>query len=90
MRRRADIRYTIVLEFDDGDSTVAKRIEVMRFHRVDRSQASGDVGLSLVEGKSFVADRYFRQCRDLDAAAPTLALTLSNLTEHRSEVAADA
>jgi hypothetical protein len=33
------MRCTIVLEFDDGNGTVAKRVEVMRFHRVDRSQA---------------------------------------------------
>lgn len=46
-RRRADMRCTIVLEFDDGSGTVAKRVEVMQFHRVDHSQASGDVGLSL-------------------------------------------
>lgn len=32
----------------------AKRVEVMRFHRSAENQVSGDVGLSLIEGKSLV------------------------------------
>ena len=48
------MRCRIVLEFDDGDGTAVKRVEVMRLHRGAGSQASGDVGLSLAEGKSLV------------------------------------
>lgn len=48
------MRCTIVLEFDDGDGTVAKRVEVMRLHRATENPTSGDVGLSLAEGKSLV------------------------------------
>ena len=47
------MRCTIVLEFDDGHATAVKRVELMRFHRADCG-ASGDVGLSLAEGKSLV------------------------------------
>lgn len=46
------MRCTIVLEFDDGDGMAMKRIELMRFHRDTDNPASGDVGLSLAEGKS--------------------------------------
>jgi hypothetical protein len=45
---------TIVLEFDDGDGSGVKRTEVMRFHRAVEEQTPGDVGLSLVEGKSLL------------------------------------
>ncbi len=48
------MRCRIVLEFDDGDGTAVKRVEVMRLHRGAGSQASGDVGLSLAEGRSLV------------------------------------
>lgn len=48
------MRCTIVLEFDDGDGAAVKRVEVMRFHRSAENQVSGDVGLSLIEGKSLV------------------------------------
>ncbi len=41
------MRCTIVLEFDDGDGTVVKPVEVVRLHR-----AAGS--LSLAEGKSLV------------------------------------
>jgi hypothetical protein len=47
------MRCTIVLEFDNGDGSVVKRVEVMRFHRPTEDQTPGDVGLSLAEGKSF-------------------------------------
>ncbi|MDQ0138462.1 hypothetical protein J2T05_000035 [Cupriavidus necator] len=47
------MRCTIVLEFDDGQGTVVKRVELMRFHRAECG-ACGDVGLTLEEGKSFV------------------------------------
>ncbi len=48
------MRYTIVLEFDSGDGSVVKRVEVMRFHRSIEDQTPGDVGLSLTEGKSLL------------------------------------
>ena len=48
------MRCTIVLEFDDGDGTVGKRVGVMRLHRGAENPTSGDVGLSLAEGKSVV------------------------------------
>lgn len=41
------MRCTIVLEFDDGDGTATKPVEVMRLHRAGGS-------LSLAEGKSLV------------------------------------
>ncbi|AGW90234.1 MULTISPECIES: ISKra4 family transposase [Cupriavidus] len=47
------MRCTIVLEFDDGEATAVKRVELMRFHRADSGEP-GDVGLSLAEGKSLV------------------------------------
>jgi hypothetical protein len=64
------MRCTIVLEFDDGDGTVGKRVEVMRLHRGAENPTSGDVGLSLAEGKSvvnciqqeFVAEQLGRFC----------------------------
>jgi len=64
------MRCTIVLEFDNGDGTVVKRAEVMRFHRAAGEQAPGDVGLSLAEGKSllncvqqqFVVEQIERYC----------------------------
>jgi hypothetical protein len=48
------MRCTFVLEFDDGDGSVVKRVEVMRLHRATENQTPGDVGLSLAEGKSLV------------------------------------
>lgn len=45
------MRCTIVLDFDNGDGRVVKRVEVMRFHRAVEEQTPGDVGLSLAEGK---------------------------------------
>jgi len=48
------MRCTIVLEFDNGDGGVGKRVEVMRFHRPVEDQTPGDVGLSLAEGKSLL------------------------------------
>jgi hypothetical protein len=38
------MRRTIVLEFDDGNATVVRRVELMRFHRADCA-SSGDVRL---------------------------------------------
>ena len=46
------MRCTIVLEFDDGEGSEVKRIELMRLHRDTANHAAGDVGLSLAEGKS--------------------------------------
>ena len=46
------MRCTIVLEFDDGEGSEVKRIELMRLHRDTANPAAGDVGLSLAEGKS--------------------------------------
>jgi hypothetical protein len=48
------MRCAIVLEFDNGDGSVGKRVEVMRFHRPVEDQTPGDVGLSLAEGKSLL------------------------------------
>jgi hypothetical protein len=48
------MRCTIVLEFDNGDGSVVKRVEVRRFHRPTEDQTPGDVGLSLAEGKSLL------------------------------------
>ncbi|EHP43499.1 hypothetical protein OR16_08537 [Cupriavidus basilensis OR16] len=70
-RRRLPSDARFVLEFDDGDGTAVKRVEVMRLHRASRSQASGDVGLSLAEGRSlvncirqeFVVERLERFCK---------------------------
>ncbi|MBN3831916.1 hypothetical protein [Burkholderia sp. Ac-20344] len=64
------MRCTIVLEFDNGDGSVVKRAEVMRFHRAAGEQAPGDVGLTLAEGKSllncvqqqFVVEQIERYC----------------------------
>jgi len=64
------MRCTIVLKFDNGDGSVVKRAEVMRFHRAAGEQAAGDVGLSLAEGKSllncvqqqFVVEQIERYC----------------------------
>jgi hypothetical protein len=39
------MRCTIVLEFDNGDGSVVKRVEVMGFHRPVEDQTPGDVGL---------------------------------------------
>ena len=46
------MRCTIVLEFDEGEGSEVKRIELMRLHRDTDNPAAGDVGLSLAEGKS--------------------------------------
>jgi hypothetical protein len=48
------MRCTIVLEFENGDESLAKRVEIMRFHRPIEDQTPGDVGLSLAEGKSLL------------------------------------
>ncbi|MFM0291535.1 MULTISPECIES: ISKra4 family transposase [Paraburkholderia] len=48
------MRCTIALEFDNGDGSVVKRVEVMRLHRPIDDQTPGDVGLSLSEGKSLL------------------------------------
>jgi len=48
------MRCTIVLEFDNGDGSVVKRVEVMGVHRPVEDQTPGDVGLSLAEGKSLL------------------------------------
>lgn len=57
------MRCTIVLEFDNGDGSVVKRAEVMRFHRATGEQAPGDVGLSLAEGKSLLNCAATVRCR---------------------------
>jgi hypothetical protein len=65
------MRCTIVLEFDDWDRSVAKRVEVIRFHRPIEDPTPGDVGLSLAEGKSllncvqqeFVVEQIERFCK---------------------------
>ncbi|SAL84889.1 hypothetical protein AWB68_07479 [Caballeronia choica] len=36
------MRCTIVLEFDNGDGSVVKRVEVMRLHRATENQTPGD------------------------------------------------
>jgi hypothetical protein len=64
------MRCTIVLQFDNGDGSMAKRVELIRFHRAVEEQTPGDVGLSLAEGKSllncvqqeFVAEQIERFC----------------------------
>ena len=48
------MRCTIVLEFDNGDGRVAKRVEVTRLHGPIDDQTPGDVGLSLSEGRSLL------------------------------------
>ncbi len=48
------MRCTIVHEFDNGDGSVAKRVEVMRLDRPIDDQTSADVGLSLSEGLSLL------------------------------------
>jgi hypothetical protein len=48
------MRCTIVLEFDNGDGSVRKRVEVMRFHGSVGDQTPGDVGRSLAKGKSLL------------------------------------
>lgn len=64
------MRCTIILELDDGEGSVVKRIELMRLHRDTGNPAAGDVGLSLAEGKSlsncvqqeFVTEQLERFC----------------------------
>jgi len=64
------MRCTIVLEFDDGEGLDVKRVELMRVHRDTVDPASGDVGLTLAEGKSlsccvqqeFVVEQLRRFC----------------------------
>jgi hypothetical protein len=48
------MRCTIVLEFDNGDGSVVKRVEVMRLHRPIEAPTPGDVRLFLSEGKSLL------------------------------------
>jgi hypothetical protein len=38
------MRCTIVLEFDNGDGSVVKRVEIMRLHMAIENQPPGDVG----------------------------------------------
>ena len=81
------MRCTIVLEVDNGDGSVVKRVEVMRFHRPIEDQTPGDVGLSLAEGKSllncvqqeFVVDRsnvFARRVDPVWTAAYSVACTI--------------
>ncbi|MFJ4291114.1 ISKra4 family transposase [Cupriavidus sp. NPDC089707] len=75
------MRCTIVLEFDDGNATAVRRVELMRFHRADCA-SSGDVGLSLTEGKSlvncvqqeFVEEQVSRYCASQQACKACGAL----------------
>ena len=48
------MRCTVVLEFDDGDSTALRRVELARLHRDVADPKPGDVGLSLAEGKTLL------------------------------------
>jgi hypothetical protein len=48
------MRCTVVLEFDGGDTTPVKRVELVRLHRDTAKPVSGDVGLSLAEGKTLI------------------------------------
>jgi len=64
------MRCTVVLEFDDGTGMNPRRVELMRLHRQDASAESGDVGISLIEGKTllqtvqqeFVVEQLSRFC----------------------------
>ncbi len=75
------MRCTIVLEFDDGNATAVRRVELMRFHRANCA-SSGDVGLSLTEGKSlvnrvqqeFVEEQVSRYCASQQACKACGAL----------------
>lgn len=48
------MRCTVVLEFDDGEGTAVSRVEFMRLHRDTSGPSTGDVGISLVEGKTLL------------------------------------
>lgn len=68
------MRSTVVLEFDSGDASPIKRVELMRIHRPIEDPIRGDVGLTLVEGKSLLnclqqdfvveqIERFYASCR---------------------------
>jgi len=48
------MRCTVVLEFDDGDSTALRRVELTRLYRDVADPKPGDIGLSLAEGKTLL------------------------------------
>ena len=48
------MRCTVVLEFDDGDSTALRRVELTRLYRDVADPKPGDVGLFLAEGKTLL------------------------------------
>ena len=48
------MRCTVVLEFDDGESTTLRRVELTRLHRDLAKAEPGDVGLSLAEWKTLL------------------------------------
>ena len=51
-RSAGAVRCTVVLEFDRGEGTAVGRVGLMRLHRDTAGPNSGDVGISLAEGKS--------------------------------------
>lgn len=48
------MRCTVVLQFDNGEGTAGGRVELMRLHRDTAGPSTGDVGISLVEGKTLL------------------------------------
>ena len=48
------MRCTVVLEFDDGDATVSRRVELMKLHRNVANPDPGDAGLTLADGKTLL------------------------------------
>jgi hypothetical protein len=54
LRTGGVMRCTVVLEFDDGDSTALRRVELTRLYRDVADPKPGDLGLSLPEGKTLL------------------------------------
>ena len=75
------MRCTAVLEFDNGEGTAVGRVELMRLHRDSADPITGDVGISLIEGKTllqtvqqeFVVAQLGRYCVRNDELAERVA-----------------
>jgi hypothetical protein len=71
-RTGGTMRCTVVLEFDNGEGAVVSRVETMRLHRDTAGPSTGDVGISLTEGKTllqtvqqeFVVAQLARYCEE--------------------------
>jgi hypothetical protein len=93
------MRCAAVLEFDNGEGTAVGRVELMRLHRDAAAPITGDVGMSLIEGKTLLQtvqqefvvaqlDRYCEERRTCRACGAVRRLHDSHCTSLKTVLGA--